>query len=313
MAAKNKSMVSEVKKFWLRLTNKPKYFEYKLQLKDEKLLKRYTSDFQEKWHAISEVVSNPPAEINFKHSGHLGDLVYAFPILKELSKKSKCNLYIHLNQSLGGNYFKHPTGNLMITERSYQMALPLFKAQPYINAVHPWNNEKIDIDLDVFRQLPVSMEFHSIRWYYHLTGIQPDMSLPFLDVKPHPTIKNKIIVVRTFRGRNPLINYSFLKQYNDLLFLGTKGEHEEFCKEVPNIEFYDVSNFMEMAQIIKSSRFFVSNQTFSFAIAEGLKVNRLLEANPFLPVVFPIGGEGRDFYFQQQFEKLFAEFNSKFS
>jgi len=305
-------MVSEIKKFWLRLTNKPKYFEYKLQLKDEKIVKRYTPDFQKKWHEIATVVSNPTSEINLKHSGHLGDLVYALPILKELSEKSKCNLYINLNQTIGRNYFKHPTGNVMITERSYQMFLPLLKAQSYINSVSKWNDEKIDIDLDFFRKLPVSMEFHSIRWYYHITGIQPDMSLPFLEVPPHPTIKNKIVVVRTFRGRNPLIDYSFLNHYNDLLFLGTKAEYEEFTKDVPNIEFYDVSDFMEMAQIIKSSRFFVSNQTFSFAIAEGLKVNRLLEANPFLPVVFPIGGEGCDFYFQEQFEKLFSEYNSKF-
>lgn len=312
MGLKIKSTGAELKKFWLRLTDKPKYFEYKLQLKDEKILKKYSADFQRKINAISEIVLNPPSEINFKHSGHLGDLVYALPILKELSQKTKCNLYINLGKVIHRNYFKHPTGNVMITERSYQMAESLFESLAYINKVHQWNNEKIDIDLDVFRELPFSTDFHSIRWYYHLTGLQPDMSLPFLDVEPHQTIKNKIVVVRTFRGRNPLINYSFLKQYDDLLFLGTKAEYDEFSKEVPNIEFYDVSSFLEMAQIIKASRFFVSNQTFSFAIAEGLKVNRLLECNPFYPVVFPIGGEGHDFYFQQQFEKRFSDFYSKF-
>lgn len=312
MAIKLHFIASEIKKFWWRRTNKPKYFEYKLQLKDEKVLNKFSPEFQKQLLAISEVVANNTTEINFKHSGHLGDLVYAMPILKELSKKAKCNLYINLNQTIGRNYFKHPTGNVMITERSYQMALPFLAAQPYINDVRKWNNEKIDIDLDLFRKLPVSMEFHSIRWYYHLTGLQPDMSLPFLEIQPHQTIKNKIVVVRTFRGRNPLINYSFLKQYDDLLFLGTKAEYDEFSKDVPNIEFYDVSDFMEMAQIIKASRFFVSNQTFSFAIAEGLKINRLLESNPFLPVVFPIGGEGYDFYFQEQFEKMFAGFYSKF-
>lgn len=303
---------TEIKKFWWRLTNKPKYFEYKLHLKEDKILKKFTPDLHKKWLAISRVVTSDKAEINFKHSGHLGDLLYALPILKELSKKSKCNLYVNLNQTIGRNYFKHPTGNVMITKRSYQMVLPLLKAQTYINEVRIWNEEKIDIDLDLFRQLPVAMEFHSIRWYYHLTGLHPDMSLPFIEVEPHETIKNKIVIVRTFRGRNPLINYSFLSQYNDLLFVGTKTEYEEFSKEVPNVEFYNVSDFMEMAQIIKAARFFVSNQTFSFAIAEGLKVNRLLESNPFFPVVFSIGGEGYDFYFQEQFEKLFSDFYLKF-
>jgi len=313
MGSKKNGMGAEMKKFWLRLTDKPKYFEYKLQLKDEKVLRRYSAEFQQKLQHFETIVANPPSEINFKHSGHLGDLIYALPILKELSKKSKCNLYINLGEKIGRNYFKHPTGNVAITERSFQMIVPLLEAQSYIHSIHQWNNEKIDIDLDVFRDLPVSMEFHSIRWYYHIIGIQPDMTLPFLEVPPHPTVKDKIVVVRTFRGRNPLINYSFLKHYNNLVFLGTKAEYEDFSKEVPNIEFYDVSDFMEMAQIIKSCKFFVSNQTFSWALAEALKVNRILEANPFLPVVFPIGGEGRDFYFQQQFEKFFAEFNTKFN
>ena len=203
MGLKIKSIGKEIIKVWFRLTNKPKYFEYKLLLKDEKVLKKYTVDFRKKIKAISEIVSNTSSEINFKHSGHLGDLVYALPILKELSKKSKCNLYIHTNQAIGKNYFKHPTGNVMITERSYQMALPLLNVQPYINQVQQWNNERIDIDLDIFRQLPVSMAFHCIRWYYHITGLQPNMSIPYLEVDPHPIIKNKIVIVRTFRGRNP--------------------------------------------------------------------------------------------------------------
>ncbi len=304
-----KDVVSEFKKFWLKRVNKPKYFEYKLQLKDENIIHRFDENFQNNLRLISKVISEKK-EINFNHSGHLGDLVYALAVIKEISKIHTCNLFITINKTIGRNYHKHPTGNVMITERSYLMMEPFLVSQSYINNVTIYNNNPIDIDLDLFRDLPFKMEFHSIRWYYHLVGIQIDMSLPFLEMGAHPMIKDKIVIVRTFRGRNPIINYSFLKKYNNLLFLGTKAEYEEFIKEVPNIEFYDVKDFLEMAQIIKSSKLFISNQTFSFAIAEGLKVNRILEANPFLPVVFPIGGEGYDFYFQDQFEKLFSKLNS---
>ncbi len=312
MAIKSYSVITEVKKFWWRIFDKSKYFEYKLYLKDQNILNKFNPQLQKDWDAISQIISKEPLEINFKHSGHLGDLIYALPILKELAKKSKCNLYVNLGQTMGRNYYKHPTGNVMLTERTFEMILPLLKEQLYITNVKRWENEAIDIDLDLFRKLPVAMEFHSIRWYYHLTGLQPNMFLPFLNVEAHKKITDKIVIVRTFRGRNPLIDYSFLNKYSNLLFLGTREEYDDFSKEVPIAEFYNVSDFLEMAQIIKSSRFFVSNQTFSFAIAEGLKVNRLLESNPFSPVVFPLGGNGSDFYFQPQFEKLFSEFYLNF-
>ena len=38
--------------------------------------------------------------INFVHSGHLGDLINSLPVIKEISKNSKCNLFINLNKKL---------------------------------------------------------------------------------------------------------------------------------------------------------------------------------------------------------------------
>ena len=43
--------------------------------------------------------------------------------------------------------------------------------------------------------------------------------------------------------------------YKNLIFIGTKDEYEDLKKEVPNLEFYDCKDFLEMAQIIKSSKF----------------------------------------------------------
>lgn len=193
----------------------------------------------------------------------------------------------------------------MISERSFNMLLPLLKEQSYLNSVTVYTNQTIDVDLDFFRALPISNQFHSFRWYYHLVGKQADMTLPYLDVKPHNTIKDKIVIVRTFRARNVFIDYSFLKHYDNLLFLGTKDEYEDLKQSVPNLEFYDVKDFLELAQIIKSCKFYLSNQTFAYAIAEGLKVPRLLEAYPDYPVMFPTTTNGADFYFQEHFEAYF--------
>ena len=65
-----------------------------------------------------------------------------------------------------------------------------------------------------------------------------------------------------------------------------------------------------MARIIKSSRFFIGNQSIAYPMAEALKVPRLLEAEPLFPVVQPVGNNAFDFYYQPHFEK-FVEILSK--
>ena len=303
-------MNTELLKFWYKITNNTsKYLEVKHAQREEKKRKSYDNSIAETLASFKKNITEKD-EISFCHSGHLGDLIYALPVIKELSKTKKCNLYVKVNQPYNGQYFKHPSGNIMISERSYNMLLPLLKDQDYLNKIDIFNNQIIDVDLDFFRALPISNQFHSFRWYFHLVGKQADMTVPYLDVKPHTTIKDKIVIVRTFRARNVFINYQFLKNYDNLLFLGTKDEYEDLKKDVPNLEFYDVKDFLELAQIIKSCKFYLSNQTFAYAIAEGLKVPRLLEAYPDYPVMFPTSNNGFDFYFQQHFEDYFQQLNN---
>ena len=70
-------------------------------------------------------------------------------------------------------------------------------------------------------------------------------------------------------------------------------------------------DFLEMAQVIKSSKFFIGNQSVAYPMAEGLKVPRLLEAEPSFPVVQPIGKNAYDFYYQPHFEKFVSLLNNK--
>ena len=116
--------------------------------------------------------------------------------------------------------------------------LPLIREQKYINEIKQFSNQEIDIDLNLFRKLPVNICFNSPRWYFQITGIQVDLSESYLDVKEHDKIKNKIIIHRTFRHRNQFIDYSFLRNYNDLIFIGIKEEFEDL-KKIPNLEHYE--------------------------------------------------------------------------
>ena len=124
-------------------------------------------------------------------------------------------------------------------------------------------------------------------------------------VDEHPIINNRIVIQRTFRFRNIYINYEFIKNYESALFVGIKEEYDDLKKQVPNLEFYEPKDFLEIAQIIKSSKFFIGNQSVCYPIAEALKVPRLLEASPEFPVVQPVGKDAFDFYFQPHFEKWF--------
>ena len=136
------------------------------------------------------------------------------------------------------------------------------------------------------------------------------MDEPFLDVEPHSIIKDKIVIMRSPRYRNQFINYNFLKNQNNMVCIGLKSEYEDLKRNISNLEYYDCKNFLEMAQIIKSSKFFLGNLCFSYSIAEALKVPRLLEACPEFPVVFPIGGKAYDFYHQEHFQDYFHNLNN---
>lgn len=166
----------------------------------------------------------------------------------------------------------------MLNAQLINKLLPLLKHQVYISGAAQWNNEEIDIDLDLISKLPLDFSFLSHRWYFHIAGVQPLLTGAYINAVPHAVYSNKIVIVRSFRARNYFIDYSFLANYDNLLFIGMQDEYEDMKKDVPNLEFYDVKDFYEMAQIIKSCRFFVGNQSFAYALADGLKVPRLLEA-----------------------------------
>ena len=192
----------------------------------------------------------------------------------------------------------------MINNRTAKLMMPLLKSQEYLNTVKIYEKEIIDINLDLFREMPFSLTFHSVRWYSHLTGTPVNMEEKFLNFETNDNFKNKIVIVRSPRYRNNFINYKFLKDVKNIVCVGLKEEYEDLKKDIKNLEFYDCKDFLEMAIIINSSKFFIGNLCFAYSIAEALKIPRLLETCPDFPVVFPIGGKAFDFYHQVHFENF---------
>ena len=296
------------KKLYYKLFgSRANYKKYKLNNILNNQVNFFNKNIKKNLDDIDKIIKNKNT-LNFLHSGHCGDLIYSLPVIKKLAETHKCNLFVGINKSINENYFKHPSKGVFIDKKIYNFIYPLLKQQEYINTVQIHSGEPIDINLDIFRELPINLSFNSCRWYFHITGIHVDLSKPFLDSPGHETIKDKIVIVRTFRSRNHFINYKFLNNFHkDLIFLGLKDEYEDLKQQIPKLNFYEPLDFYDMAKIINSSKFFLGNQSAAFAIAEGLKVPRLLECRPDFPVVQPIGGHCYDFYYQIHFKKFFND------
>ena len=70
-----------VKKLFYKITNKEKYIKLKNDLFLEKKIKILKSGFEQEINKISSKLDQK--EISFLHSGHLGDVINALPILKD--------------------------------------------------------------------------------------------------------------------------------------------------------------------------------------------------------------------------------------
>lgn len=250
-----------------------------------------------------------PDAVHFKHFGLIGDIIYAIPAMKALAAGKKIHLHLLINQkSLYSKSMKHGNKDKILTEKSVAMLAPLLLAQPEFAVCDILTDQPIDYDLDEFRNYPFDYNTnHICRWYFHMYGISADLGKPWLSVTPDTSYSNEIVIARSFRYRAPGISYSFLQAYPNITFVGLKDEYEDLKKAIPGLKYKAVNDFLEFAQIIAGCCFFIGNQSFPFAVAEGLKVKRILELCFECPNVIPEGKDAYDFCYQPQFEKIVKE------
>ena len=296
------------KTFYKLFKSQKEYNNIKHMLKDEEKIALFEKNYEKLITNIQKNIDKKK-ELNFFHSGPIGDLIYSLATIKEISKSHKCNFLINLNKKFNHPYHKHPGNGVLINDRMYNFILPFFKSQKYLNSVKKYENEKIDINLDLFRELPWNNAFNTPRVFFHITGEQTNLSEPYAFVEDHPTIKKRIVIQRSFRFRNIYINYKFMKNFESPLFIGMEDEFYDLKEQIPNLELYIPKDYLEIAQIIKSSKFYVGNQSSCFALAEAIKIPRLLEGCPDSPYVQPVGHNAFDFYYQSHFIKWFNYLN----
>ena len=197
-----------MKKILLKLFNKKLYQEYKESSKKKERNNTYLNKVLPKLDEILSAI-NSKEEISFLHSGHLGDVIYSLPLIKEISKNKKCNLFIEVGKKIPQNVpnQNHPFGDYFLTKNASEKLLPLLKNQNFISDVKIYNGERIDINLNLFREMPINFNIDAVRWYFHLTGCFPNLSYKYLEVENHEKFKDHIVIMRSLRRQNKFINY----------------------------------------------------------------------------------------------------------
>jgi hypothetical protein len=259
--------------------------------------------------------------IKFKTSSPAGDLMSMLPGIKKLCEDKNQRAIIYQRLDVAGigyegaiHPFKNEIGDeVMMNEYMLNMLKPLLESQDYIEKFEIYTGQEYDIDLDKVRmQVFTNQPLGSInRWIFY---VYPQMtcdlseswikSLTFSTRAETIEFSNKLIVNFTFRYRNTIIDYNFLKRYQDkVVFVGLKEERDFFCKQWGlELKYIEIDDFGELASIFAMAKGFLGNQSFCYQLAEGLKIPRILELSPVIPNVIPTGENAYDFYHQQAVE-----------
>jgi hypothetical protein len=255
--------------------------------------------------------------ISFLHNGTIGDVIASIPAMQEVYRKNGFKLRLYLQNGQTAKYYDgatHPTRAkdgktmVMLNRDAIDMIAPLILAQECFEVCKEWENEQVQVDLNRIREMYSGMPNLCLsRWYFQVyPDMACDLSKKWLTVPEtdKDLAKGKIIVTRTERYLNPLIDYFFLKSYEkDVLFVGTELEYLIFKHRFNlNIERLVIKDLLELAQALSQCLFHVSNQTMAFQISQGLKIPRIVELCAFAPNVIVIGEDAYDFYSQGALE-----------
>jgi hypothetical protein len=269
---------------------------------------------------------------SFSHTGNIGDIWSAIPAMRQFFLKTGKLIRLYLVKNVRGEYYEgavHPTkdvegNNVMLNEKMIEMMTPLLLAQGFIKEVititeQEYKTTDIHCHLEWIREANVGMpNFPIQKWY---STIFPDLDFDLADKwlevpdSEKDLAKGKIIVTRSERYTNQMLDYSFLKPYeDDMLFCGTMREYNIFTMTYDlNVRKLNINNFLELAQAIKQCKFHISNQTQAFQLSEGQKIPRMLEACVGAPNCIPVGKDAFYYLNQMKLECDFHKLNGSLS
>lgn len=265
--------------------------------------------------------------VKYKSWAPSGDMIAAMAGIRQIWKETGKKAFIMQRLNVQGEsysdavpaIFDEKGMSVCMSNKQWEMLRPLLMIQEYVEDCIIWEGQEFEIDLDLLRENSFTpMPFGNLFFWQQLVIPQmaADYSEKWINVPDSNNIFNElvisdhIIINKTERYQNQLITYYFLKDYQDkLIFAGTEKEHKVFCStwniSIPRLI---VKDFVELAQAIKSCKFFIGNQSMCYHIAEGMGKKRLLEICPRVANVWPVQPNGFPFMHQVTLQYYWDKF-----
>ncbi len=233
-----------------------------------------------------------------RHSGNCGDVLTSLWVVQEMAKHDTIDLL--LITDVKQDYTEpHPLGNVRLSKEWAEELAPLLLSQPYINSVEAIPEAALRekrfqttrvLDLDTFRLASVDyQDGPSSRWYGWATGLCADTTKPSISVDPLPDLKDQWVIACTSRNRNPMIFYDSICML-PCVFVGLSEEYENFHSSLPHVPYHHTKDWLILARLLAGSKGLIGNQGAIFALAEALKIPRLLEVPLKYANAHPVGG-----------------------
>jgi len=228
--------------------------------------------------------------MNVSTTGDLGDVLYLINLLKHLPNgpHTLCLRPSPITKAKDREQ----------AQRMFDLLKPLIQSQSYISEfrlIEP--TDTVDWRSEDFRNLrhftpgETLMQAH-LNHYCSVfqTSVKIDGSTPWLIAEASHLSKNRVVINRTGRYRNPVFPWLKIVDHykHHLLFVGLDYEWREFCGTYGYVDFMPTENMQQVAKLIAGSELFIGNQSSAFAIAEGLKHRRIQETSLVFPdCIFP--------------------------
>ena len=252
-------------------------------------------NFKVLWDSLSENSLPTGMDLALKsciHSGNAGDIVYSLPTVRELG----ANHYI-INLCSDPGF-----GARNINLSTARALAPLLLSQPYIKRVTIVSSniplefldqpiEGVDFVLDRFR-LHEPPKHHLALCHAMAFGVYLNLYEKWLLLDVEKSDKDYIVLCLSPRYRSLSKEYwmDVLSGLDNVIAIGLPEEFH--CVAGITADFVTCNDFLEMARMIQGCKLYIGNPSLPYAIAEGLKVPRIVEL-PTEPVnAYPIGRSG---------------------
>lgn len=219
--------------------------------------------------------------MNFLTMGDLGDCLYLMPSMKFAAEITGEPATLYCKDGLRAHDPFIPR---------MPMIKDLFEAQDYIDAVRPWDGERIDFDASRFRDHGYPFGVTLAKLQAQAVGLGPDLSRQWIQVDPMPQTHGSIVVARSHRYRNFRFPWTDLVRTfgEHMFFVGLSNEFVDFCAAFGEVRYLPTKDLYEVAKAIAGSSLFIGNQSSPYAVCEGLKHASLQETCLEVPdCIFP--------------------------